>query len=297
MLTEELIDVLFLSETKLDVSFPSPQFRVTGYKCHRADRNQHGGGIMAFVRNDLSHRRRSDLEHVALKSVEARIIKMIIRNEKWLYMCQYNPNSEFKSQCCDTIEVILETVQSEQFSTVIVVGDLDINVLCQQDSRCLFDVIETHDLTNVISEPTCFKSSDPILLYLVLTANRKRIADTLNIDVGLSDFHNMICFSSKIHVPRERKNVISCRSYDTFDLTNFKNDISKAPYDVGEIFDDFDDKFWYTNKLICEVVDEYAPRKTKKPVNKPVPFMNSELRKMTHSKSMARNKFFKYGRT
>ena len=178
-----------------------------------------------------------------------------------------------------------------------VVDDLNINVLCQQDSRCLFDVMETHGLTNVISEPTCFKSNNPTLLDLVLTTNRKRIADTLNIDVGLSDFHNMICLSSKIYVPRKRKNVILYRSYKTFDLTNFKNDISKAPYHVGEIFEDFSDKFWYTNKLICEVVDEHAPRKTRKPVNKPVPFMNSELRKMTHSKSMARNKFFKYGRT
>ena len=64
LLTEELLDVLFLSETKLDASFPSPRFHVTGYKCHRTDRNQHGGGIMAYVRNDLPHRRRSDLEHL-----------------------------------------------------------------------------------------------------------------------------------------------------------------------------------------------------------------------------------------
>ena len=295
LLTEELLDVLFLSETKLDVSFPSPQFHATGYKCHRADRNQHGGGIMAYVRNDLPHRRRSHLEHAALKPVEAMIIEMIIRNEKWLLMCLYDAKSEFKSQCCDTIEAILETVQSKQFSIVFVVRDLNINVLCQQDSMCLFDVMETHGLTNVISEPTF--SNNSTMLDMVLTTNRKRIADTLNIDVGLSDFHDMIYFSSEIHVPRKSKNVISYRSYKTFDLTNFKNDISTVPYHVGELFDDFSDKFWFTDKLICEVVDEHAPRKTRKPVDKPVPFMNSELRKMTHSKSMARNKFFKYGRT
>ena len=131
----------------------------------------------------------------------------------------------------------------------------------------------------------------------MLITNLKGIADTLNIDVGLSDFHNMICFSCKNHVPPKRKNVISYRSYKTFHLTNLKNDVSKAPYHVGEIFDDFSDKFWFTNKLICEAVDEHAPRKTRKPVNKPVSFMNSELRKMTHSKSMTRNNFFKYGRT
>ena len=81
LLTEELLDVLFLSETKLDVTFPSPQFHVTGYKCHRADRNQQGWGIMAYVRNDLPRRRRSHLEHVALKPVETMIIEMIKRHE------------------------------------------------------------------------------------------------------------------------------------------------------------------------------------------------------------------------
>ena len=45
-------------------------------------------------------------------------IEMVIRNEKWLFTCLYNPNSKFKSHCCDTIEAILETVQSEQFSSV-----------------------------------------------------------------------------------------------------------------------------------------------------------------------------------
>ena len=71
-------------------------------------------------------------------------------------MCLYNTNSKFKSQCSGTIEAILETVQSEQFSTYFVAGDLNINVLCEQESRCLFDVMETHGLTNIISEPTCF---------------------------------------------------------------------------------------------------------------------------------------------
>ena len=49
-LSENLLDVLFIAETKLDASFPSPQFHVDGFKLHRSDRNEHGGGIMAYVR-------------------------------------------------------------------------------------------------------------------------------------------------------------------------------------------------------------------------------------------------------
>ena len=70
-----------------------------------------------------------------------------------------------------------------------------------------------------------------------------------------------------------------------------------APYHVGEIFDDFDDRFWFTSKLMENVTDLHAPRKIRWPVDQPVPFMNGKLRKACHTKAMARNKFFKCGRT
>ena len=40
------IDFLALSETKLDESFPGPQFQVPNYDCLRNDRSVHGGGLM-----------------------------------------------------------------------------------------------------------------------------------------------------------------------------------------------------------------------------------------------------------
>ena len=48
---ENSIDVLLISETKLDASFPSSRFILDGFTPpYRLDRMQHGGGIMLFVR-------------------------------------------------------------------------------------------------------------------------------------------------------------------------------------------------------------------------------------------------------
>ena len=45
------------SKTKLDESFPSRQFKIPRYALPcRIDHNQFGGGIMAFVREDISSR-------------------------------------------------------------------------------------------------------------------------------------------------------------------------------------------------------------------------------------------------
>ena len=48
------IDVLVLTETKLDDSFPTGQFCMEGFSTPlRLDRNRHGGGILIYIREDL----------------------------------------------------------------------------------------------------------------------------------------------------------------------------------------------------------------------------------------------------
>ena len=48
------IDILMISETKLDNSFPKNAFLIPGFKePYRAERNCHGGGILLYVRSDI----------------------------------------------------------------------------------------------------------------------------------------------------------------------------------------------------------------------------------------------------
>ena len=46
-------DVLMITETKLDDSFPTMQFNIEGYYTFRLDRNEYGGGILLYVRDDI----------------------------------------------------------------------------------------------------------------------------------------------------------------------------------------------------------------------------------------------------
>ena len=48
------IDILIISETKLDESFPRGQFLLGGYSVpFRFDRNGNGGGILLYIRGDI----------------------------------------------------------------------------------------------------------------------------------------------------------------------------------------------------------------------------------------------------
>ena len=48
------LDILVITETKLDHTFPEKQFLIPGYKKpFGADRNRNGGGVMIYVRKDI----------------------------------------------------------------------------------------------------------------------------------------------------------------------------------------------------------------------------------------------------
>ena len=69
ILVNKTVDILFISETKLDLSFRDQLFQVEGYRLERRDRNGYGGGIAAFVRTDIPARRRKDLEMTQTESI------------------------------------------------------------------------------------------------------------------------------------------------------------------------------------------------------------------------------------
>lgn len=144
--------------------------------------------------------------------------------------------------------------------------------------------------------PTCYKSQHVSLIDVILSSNSSRIKPVINTDNGISDFHNIIGFSTKIHVPRRQAGELTYRTYKHFDDTNFSNDIAFAPYHVAEMFDDVNDKYWYHETLISGIVHEHAPIKKRMPIQNPVPYMNSKLRKAQHYKAMMRNKYFRNGR-
>ena len=83
------IDILLISETKLDSSFPTGQFLSNGYsEPFRIDQNSQGGGIMLYVREDIP----SNLMGVETFPTEGFYLEINLRKKKWLLCCCYNPN-------------------------------------------------------------------------------------------------------------------------------------------------------------------------------------------------------------
>ena len=122
------IDVLLLSETKIDSSFPKPQFEIDCFTVYRCDRNEDGGGLLLYVRDDIP----SDLSTDS--SIEGMCVELNIRKKKWLIHCIYNPHKNFISSLLDEMGKNIDKYSSN-YVNFILLGDFN----CEPSEQPLED--------------------------------------------------------------------------------------------------------------------------------------------------------------
>ena len=128
-------------------------------------------------------------------------------------------------------------------------------------------------------------------LDVVLTDTPRHIEGIVNFDIGMSDFHNITCTSTKLFVPKTSGSSFHYRSYEKKnDDSQFKKDLMYVPFQVAEIFHDIHDSFHFTNKLLTDLVNEHAALKTGRRRYNHAPFMHGELRKAVNVKGMLKRR-------
>ena len=84
------VDVLMISETKIDDSFSIENFLIDRFRQpYRIDRNSSGGGTMLYVWEDIP----SNLLKVESLPVEGFYVELKLRSKNWLINCSYNTST------------------------------------------------------------------------------------------------------------------------------------------------------------------------------------------------------------
>ena len=84
------VDILIIGETKLDSSFPKSLFKIDGFKKpYRIDRNEHGGGVMVYVRVDIPSQE-NPKKHKLPAKVEGVMVEINLRKMKFLLIGIYH---------------------------------------------------------------------------------------------------------------------------------------------------------------------------------------------------------------
>ena len=109
-----------ISETKIDNSFPTMQFHIEGYCIYSLDRNEHGCGILVYVREDIP----SKLIPMQSSSIEGFFIELNLRCKKWLLSCSYNSHRSLISEHISIIGKGLDLL-SANYDQIFLMGDFN----------------------------------------------------------------------------------------------------------------------------------------------------------------------------
>ena len=215
---KEIINVLVISETKLDEFFPVGQFRIPGYTSpFLLDCHQHGGGIMAFIREDIP----AKFYSTDTKPIEGLYIELNFRKRKWLLSCSYNPNKNKIMNHLDALRRNLDLYPSE-YEHVTLLGDFNV----ETKKPCMQSFLELYGFRNLISEPTCYKNPEkPSSIDLILTNSSSSFQNSCAIETGLSDFHKMVITVMKTTFQRLKPKLIYYRDYSVFSNDKFREEL------------------------------------------------------------------------
>ena len=88
------VDILIVTETKLDSTFPTSQFVIDGYsEPYRFDRNRNGGGVLIYIREDIPSKLLAD-HKFETHDIEGIFVELNLRKKKRLLFGSYHPPSQ-----------------------------------------------------------------------------------------------------------------------------------------------------------------------------------------------------------
>ena len=121
------IDVLLISKTKLDDTFPLNQFVLEGFTPpqYRLDRTTHGGGLMLFVREDIPSKLLPNISPSG--NIENIFVEINLRSKKWLISGSYNPNVDLIQNHTVSLSKNLDFCSSK-YENFIVIDDFNVEM-------------------------------------------------------------------------------------------------------------------------------------------------------------------------
>ena len=279
------LDILAIQETKLDGSYPTQQFALTGYsEPYRLDRNRDGGGVLIYVREDIPSKQLN--KHSFTKNVEGLFLEINLRKTKLLFFGGYRSDHEVyglsKNDFLEQLSFALDKYSS--YEKLLIAGDFNID----REEELIDDFLFEQNFKNLVKDKTCFKSADnPSCIDLFLTNSPASFQNTTTVTTGLSDFHKMVVTVMKTTFPKAKPQILYYRDYKNFDIYNFRTDLRNQLSKIPE------KNYLQFEVTFLKVLEEHAPMKKKVLRANNKPYMTKALRKAIMKRSTLENKFFR----
>ena len=250
--------VIGITESKLDSSIFDSEINIAGYDVLRKDRNRHGGGVVCYIRNDLSF---NVLSAFPLEIENIFIDILLPKAKPFTVGLFYRPPSD--SNFLDSISCDFDKLLPNQ-REIHILGDFNINTLIDGISilgkkenvklaasapssigKRYNEFCNTYSLKQLIESETRITCQSSSLIDHILTNSPAKLSHSGVIDIGLSD-HLMIYCTRKIK--RIKFNVhkhIKCRSFKNYTPDLFVDELKAANFSNYENFTDMNRQHLY----------------------------------------------------
>ena len=156
VLTKVDLETLVIAETKLNESFPNSQFAVDGYYSlgqFRRNRNEHGGGLMLFVKQGIPAKQIKTLES---KDIEVICFEVNIAKRKRAIFNIYRPSCKSIDHFFNELTKLID-LAINKYENIVVMGGFNIDI---SDSSChgyqsLEQFSDIFSLQHLIKSKTC----------------------------------------------------------------------------------------------------------------------------------------------
>ena len=277
------VDVLWLNETFLKPTIPDTLYSVPGFTIFRRDRRiKNGGGVLAFVNDELYAIRRMDLEDSNLEILWLETAPFKSKRS-FLLAGIYRPPSSTRA---DDIALENNVEKADLLNKeTILIGDFNIDASKPQifNKHRLCKSLNNMNFKQLVSTTT--RPVSNACLDHIHTNNPQRIENIVCPNIGLSD-HLPVFAVRRFNRNYERNHqqkgniYIKYRYMKNFNVKQFKATLKETPWDSVFIFDDIDDMFSSWELLFNTALDSNCPWRVKRVARarKP-PWLNSSVTK------------------
>ena len=150
------LDILLLSETKIDDSFSTEQFKIPGFSIpFRLDRSYNAGGgpgLLLYIRSDIPSKLLNKVQ-VPLNT-ECIFTEINLYKRKWLLGGIYNPNKSNSTNYLNILSKCLDHYMA-QYDNVILLGDFNL----QPTEHQMIEFCNLCNLKNIVNDSTKIEKS------------------------------------------------------------------------------------------------------------------------------------------
>ena len=222
------------------------QFHIDGFTTpYRLNRNQNGGGIMLYIREeDIPSK---SLTEIKLDNEIKNIFTEInLGSKKWLVSGSYNPKlSHIKNHVQENGKAL--EYYSSKYENVIVLVDFN----AEMSNPRLSESYAHYSFKNLINEPTCYKNVDkPTSIDHILTNHARCFQYSGIYETSFSDFHKLTFTVLKMFYAKQKPRIIKYQDYKNFDNIIFRMDLLKKLSLSKLPKEDFDKFKFIVNNLL-----------------------------------------------